>query len=220
MTLWPILLIPIVVVASIALVLASRLIARAFKRTKSKRVVTFPRALIVVSVVLGIVLTVDYLLYQSREREVSDKLSALGVELDRIAPGWPGSEYYARLERPLNDQELEQLTVLNSLVGRNGVVITVNYEITKEQLSAVRKALPECTVVQLTPITNGNADRTSPMNQLSVGSLRTLLDAERVRSDAYCLTGGLPNEQYCIETTSGQWYVYYSERGCKTGLRE
>jgi hypothetical protein len=41
-----------------------------------------------------------------------------------------------------------------------------------------------------------------------------------VNSDAYCLTGGLPNEAYTIEPSAGRWLVYYSERGCRRGLQE
>jgi hypothetical protein len=36
----------------------------------------------------------------------------------------------------------------------------------------------------------------------------------------YCLTGGLPNEAYTIEHADDVWRIYYSERGCRTGLRE
>ena len=40
-----------------------------------------------------------------------------------------------------------------------------------------------------------------------------------VPNDGYSLTGGLPSEAYCIEASEGKWYVYYSERGCRTGLK-
>ena len=35
---------------------------------------------------------------------------------------------------------------------------------------------------------------------------------------SYCLTGGLPNEAYCINVNGDIWEVYYSERGNKTSL--
>jgi hypothetical protein len=38
-----------------------------------------------------------------------------------------------------------------------------------------------------------------------------------VSEDAYSLSGGLPNEAYCIENADDKWHVYYSERGIRTG---
>lgn len=35
----------------------------------------------------------------------------------------------------------------------------------------------------------------------------------------YSLSGGLPNEAYCLEHSGGKWRVYYSERGERTGLK-
>jgi hypothetical protein len=40
-----------------------------------------------------------------------------------------------------------------------------------------------------------------------------------VPKDAYCLTGGLPNEAYTIEKVNDKWQVYYSERGNRETLR-
>ncbi len=48
--------------------------------------------------------------------------------------------------------------------------------------------------------------------------LETRLKAEGVPDDMYTLTGGLPNESYCLNEADGKWEVYYSERGQKTGL--
>lgn len=40
-----------------------------------------------------------------------------------------------------------------------------------------------------------------------------------VPEDLYSMmTGGLPNEKLCI-TRKDEWQVYYSERGCKSGLK-
>jgi hypothetical protein len=58
------------------------------------------------------------------------------------------------------------------------------------------------------------------MSDLTRESLSGVLAARGVPRDAYCLSGGLPNESYCIDHQGAQWLVYYSERGCKTGLRE
>ena len=35
---------------------------------------------------------------------------------------------------------------------------------------------------------------------------------------AYSLTGGLPNEAYCLDGTGAGWQVYYSERGNKNSI--
>jgi hypothetical protein len=48
---------------------------------------------------------------------------------------------------------------------------------------------------------------------------RILLD-EHVRTDAYDLDGGRGSEQYTLRESSGQWSVFYSERGLQTGLRQ
>ncbi len=41
----------------------------------------------------------------------------------------------------------------------------------------------------------------------------------RIRKDFYSLSGGLPNEAYCINKTQDGWEVYYSERGLKSNLK-
>ena len=53
----------------------------------------------------------------------------------------------------------------------------------------------------------------------------TVIELERelqkigVPKDFYSImTGGLPNEKLCI-AKEDKWQVYYSERGCKTGLK-
>lgn len=50
--------------------------------------------------------------------------------------------------------------------------------------------------------------------------LKKKLMQKKVNSASYCLDGGLPSEQYCLDENYGKWYVYYSERGSKIGLRE
>jgi hypothetical protein len=50
--------------------------------------------------------------------------------------------------------------------------------------------------------------------------LKRQLDTLRIDPTAYCLSGGLPNEQLVLnEGQNGIWEVYYSERGQKTSLR-
>jgi hypothetical protein len=55
---------------------------------------------------------------------------------------------------------------------------------------------------------------------MTVGDLARELDRRGVPPSLYCLSGGLPNEQYTIEQAGGRWWVYYSERGCRSGLQE
>jgi hypothetical protein len=55
---------------------------------------------------------------------------------------------------------------------------------------------------------------------MTLSDLDRVLAEQGVRPDAYCLAGGLPNEAYAIEQVEGRWRVYYSERGCRSGLRE
>ncbi len=58
------------------------------------------------------------------------------------------------------------------------------------------------------------------MTTLTIKSLEDELASRGVRADSYCLNGGFPSEQYCIDRDGRQWLVYYSERGLRTGLRE
>jgi hypothetical protein len=55
---------------------------------------------------------------------------------------------------------------------------------------------------------------------MTINDLCPLLVHQGVRPDAYCLTGGLPNEAYTIERLGNRWRTYYSERGNRTALRE
>lgn len=55
---------------------------------------------------------------------------------------------------------------------------------------------------------------------MNISDLQTRLLKSNVPADAYSLTGGLPNEAYCIEQgTDGKWDTYYCERGQRTSLR-
>jgi hypothetical protein len=55
---------------------------------------------------------------------------------------------------------------------------------------------------------------------MTLSELACELRRRGIREDSYCLTGGLPNEAFTIEQAGGKWWVYYSERGCRTSLRE
>lgn len=41
------------------------------------------------------------------------------------------------------------------------------------------------------------------------------LRKENIPTNTYSLTGGLPNDRYCVEKTGIGWEVYYSEMGKK-----
>ncbi len=56
---------------------------------------------------------------------------------------------------------------------------------------------------------------------MKIHELEQRLLNSRVPKSAYSLTGGLPNEAYCIEQIGdGQWRTYYSERGGRSSLKE
>jgi hypothetical protein len=50
--------------------------------------------------------------------------------------------------------------------------------------------------------------------------LRDILQAERIRQDAYDLHGGHPSELYVLSGPGPIWSVYYCERGIETGLQQ
>jgi len=55
---------------------------------------------------------------------------------------------------------------------------------------------------------------------MNLGELERKLSDANVPPDAYCLTGGLPNEALCIEQRKdGTWRTYYSERGGRSNPR-
>ena len=57
---------------------------------------------------------------------------------------------------------------------------------------------------------------------MNVKELERILKELNVPEDLYSLClGGLPNEKLCLASLpDGQWEVYYSERGCKNGLKK
>jgi len=55
---------------------------------------------------------------------------------------------------------------------------------------------------------------------MNIEELRTKLTEAGIPESHYCLTGGLPNEAYCIEhAQDGKWHTYYSERGLRSDLQ-
>jgi hypothetical protein len=55
---------------------------------------------------------------------------------------------------------------------------------------------------------------------VTVAEVAQELRRRGVPEAAYCLAGGLPNEACTLERVGDRWRVYYSERGCRSGLRE
>ena len=54
---------------------------------------------------------------------------------------------------------------------------------------------------------------------MNIIELKHKLKELAIPEDSYCLTGGLPNEAYCIYNSNNIWEVYYSERGLKTNRK-
>ncbi|WP_127506091.1 hypothetical protein [Paenibacillus humicus] len=54
---------------------------------------------------------------------------------------------------------------------------------------------------------------------MNIIQLEARIKLDNIPLDAYSLTGGYPNEAYCICNMNGVWEVYYSERGNKTKLK-
>jgi hypothetical protein len=52
---------------------------------------------------------------------------------------------------------------------------------------------------------------------VNIEELQRTLDQEGIDPEAYDLHGGVPNEKYTIENGVGGWFVYYSERGKRSG---
>ena len=52
---------------------------------------------------------------------------------------------------------------------------------------------------------------------MNKSDLEKILKKNKIPKQSYSLSGGLPNECYCIGKKE-KWEVYYSERGLKTQL--
>lgn len=57
-------------------------------------------------------------------------------------------------------------------------------------------------------------------NLMKRDELAGKLASENVSKSLYSLNGSLPNEKLCLDFVDNKWVVYYSERGCRTGLIE
>jgi len=54
---------------------------------------------------------------------------------------------------------------------------------------------------------------------MNMGTLKAELEQLNIPKGVYSLTGGLPNESYCIAQKDNKREVYYSERGSKSSLK-
>lgn len=54
---------------------------------------------------------------------------------------------------------------------------------------------------------------------MDIIELKKALEMKNIRKDMYCLSGGFPNESYCLNQLGSTWEVYYSEHGKKTRLK-
>lgn len=53
---------------------------------------------------------------------------------------------------------------------------------------------------------------------MNKNELKNALKNEGVSNELYSLEGGVPSEKLCLDFENGKWIVYYSERGCRTGI--
>ena len=54
---------------------------------------------------------------------------------------------------------------------------------------------------------------------MNIHELEKALKKANVPESCYSLMkGGLPNEAYCLTSENGNWIIYYSERGNRSGL--
>ncbi len=103
-------------------------------------------AVVVLLIIGGII---DYQIYYAR----LDRAMSVVADLDGRAGSlldWPfGREIVIVFERPLNDEELDQLVVVKSLQGRHVVAVVFRCEITPQQLESARAALPDMAIRQV-----------------------------------------------------------------------
>ena len=56
---------------------------------------------------------------------------------------------------------------------------------------------------------------------MTILELKNQLENESIPQYMYSLlSGGFPNEAYCLTERNGMWEVYYSERGNKRGQKQ
>ena len=55
---------------------------------------------------------------------------------------------------------------------------------------------------------------------MTIIEMQRLLNEKNIPQNYYSLTGGLPNEAYCITKNKSVWEVYYSERGEKSEYKK
>jgi len=115
--------------------------------SKTKRLI-IRRMILAVLAVLSCVVAFDYISYHARNRRAMAVVADLEGRAGSLL-GWPmGKEYIVTFSRPLTDEELKRLSVLNSLAGRDYVAVAFKCDLTPQQLATARQVLSECRVYQ------------------------------------------------------------------------
>ena len=90
---------------------------------------------------------IDYQIYYARLDHAMSVVSDLDGRAGSLLD-WPfGREIVIVFEHPLNDEELDRLSVVKSLHGRHVVAVAFRCEMTPQQLEAARAALPDMAVI-------------------------------------------------------------------------
>ncbi|UUO06685.1 hypothetical protein M4951_25500 [Blastopirellula sp. J2-11] len=92
-----------------------------------------------------LVATVDHYQYEAHGKRRSAIVSEFGGRTGSLM-GWPwGKEVMISLPRPLSDEELQRLAILNT-AGRDYVSVWFQCELTDEQLQVAKQVLSRCGV--------------------------------------------------------------------------
>ncbi|EAQ80690.1 hypothetical protein [Blastopirellula marina] len=105
------------------------------------------RSIILTTIVAVLVLiaTVDHYQYEAHGKRRSAIVSEFGGRTGSLM-GWPwGKEVMISLPRPLSNEELRRLAILNA-AGRDYVSVWFQCELNDEQLKAVKQVLSRCGV--------------------------------------------------------------------------
>lgn len=90
----------------------------------------------------------DYVTYHSQYDAAMGVVSRLNGRSGSLLD-WPfGRETIISFKRPLTDEELSELDVLNSLSGRHSIAVYFNCDLDNSQLHAASLALHKCRVYQ------------------------------------------------------------------------
>jgi hypothetical protein len=89
----------------------------------------------------------DYISFEARQRAAMAVVDRLGGRASSLG-GWPlGMEYRIIMSRPLTDDEIEQLAILNLLADRNWVGVRFDWLVETALLERYRDVLSRCDAV-------------------------------------------------------------------------